>query len=166
MYRLSKVKSTTVRVTFSNIFTHANCWKEQQSLICCCPIDAAVQGSGQGRTLPPTGFIKFPPHIRLACAERYKQKRRFANNKKTVCGVFKTRFTFFWGIFLQTRDNQKLKQQALQLSEMDDIQVVESKPLLVDRELQGLREAVQQLVVKVWLYKHKFVAFLLSLVQI
>ncbi|MED6238787.1 Protein ndrg1 [Ataeniobius toweri] len=42
----------------------------------------------------------------------------------------------------------KLKQQALQLSEMDDIQVVESKPLLVDRELQGLREAVQQLVVK------------------
>ncbi|MEQ2261475.1 hypothetical protein XENORESO_010861, partial [Xenotaenia resolanae] len=47
---------------------------------------------------------------------------------------------------------------TLQLSEMDDIQVVESKPLLVDRELQGLREAVQQLVVKVWLYKHKFVA--------
>ncbi|KAF6717555.1 hypothetical protein FQA47_020220 [Oryzias melastigma] len=31
---------------------------------------------------------------------------------------------------------------------MDDIQVVESKPLLVDRELPGLREAVQQLVVK------------------
>ncbi|MEQ2315038.1 Protein ndrg1 [Ameca splendens] len=57
-------------------------------------------------------------------------------------------FLFFWGIFLLTRDNQKLKQQALQLSEMDDIQVVESKPLLVDRELQGLREAVQQLVVK------------------
>ncbi|XP_059205339.1 protein NDRG1a isoform X1 [Centropristis striata] len=31
---------------------------------------------------------------------------------------------------------------------MDDIQVVESKPLLVDRELPGLREAVQQLVLK------------------
>ncbi|KAM6899432.1 protein NDRG1a isoform 2-T2 [Xenentodon cancila] len=31
---------------------------------------------------------------------------------------------------------------------MDDIQLVESKPLLVDRELPGLREAVQQLVVK------------------
>ncbi|CAJ1083980.1 protein NDRG1a [Xyrichtys novacula] len=31
---------------------------------------------------------------------------------------------------------------------MDDIQVVESKPLLVDKELPGLREAVQQLVVK------------------
>ncbi|KAM4550448.1 LOW QUALITY PROTEIN: protein NDRG1a [Fundulus diaphanus] len=31
---------------------------------------------------------------------------------------------------------------------MDEIQVVESKPLLVDRELPGLREAVQQLVVK------------------
>ncbi|XP_076610649.1 protein NDRG1a isoform X1 [Chaetodon auriga] len=31
---------------------------------------------------------------------------------------------------------------------MDDIQVVESKPLLVDRELPGLREAVQQLVIK------------------
>ncbi|XP_067282178.1 protein NDRG1a isoform X1 [Pseudorasbora parva] len=31
---------------------------------------------------------------------------------------------------------------------MDDIQVVESKPLLVDRDLQGLREAVQQLVIK------------------
>ncbi|XP_005932988.1 protein NDRG1a isoform X1 [Haplochromis burtoni] len=31
---------------------------------------------------------------------------------------------------------------------MDDIQVVESKPLLVDRELPGLREAVQQLVTK------------------
>ncbi|XP_056154483.1 protein NDRG1a isoform X1 [Lampris incognitus] len=31
---------------------------------------------------------------------------------------------------------------------MDDIQVVESKPLLVDRELPGLREAVQQLVMK------------------
>uniref|UniRef100_A0A3Q3KVC6 N-myc downstream regulated 1a n=2 Tax=Labrus bergylta TaxID=56723 RepID=A0A3Q3KVC6_9LABR len=32
--------------------------------------------------------------------------------------------------------------------EMDDIQVIESKPLLVDKELPGLREAVQQLVVK------------------
>ncbi|XP_054462431.1 protein NDRG1a [Anoplopoma fimbria] len=31
---------------------------------------------------------------------------------------------------------------------MDDIQIVESKPLLVDRELPGLREAVQQLVIK------------------
>ncbi|XP_028280688.1 protein NDRG1a [Parambassis ranga] len=31
---------------------------------------------------------------------------------------------------------------------MDDIQVVESKPLLVDREIPGLREAVQQLVIK------------------
>ncbi|XP_035536934.1 protein NDRG1a [Morone saxatilis] len=31
---------------------------------------------------------------------------------------------------------------------MDDIQVVESKPLLVDRELPGLREAIQQLVIK------------------
>ncbi|XP_038580096.1 protein NDRG1a [Micropterus salmoides] len=31
---------------------------------------------------------------------------------------------------------------------MDDIQVVESKPLLVDRDLPGLREAVQQLVIK------------------
>ncbi|XP_067111451.1 protein NDRG1a [Osmerus mordax] len=31
---------------------------------------------------------------------------------------------------------------------MDDIQVVESKPLLVDRELPGLREAIQQLVMK------------------
>lgn len=31
---------------------------------------------------------------------------------------------------------------------MDDIQIVESKPLLVDRELPGLREAVQQLVTK------------------
>ncbi|XP_030002347.1 protein NDRG1a isoform X4 [Sphaeramia orbicularis] len=31
---------------------------------------------------------------------------------------------------------------------MDDIQVVESKPLLVDKDLQGLREAVQQLVMK------------------
>ncbi|KAM8841317.1 protein NDRG1a isoform 1-T1 [Spinachia spinachia] len=31
---------------------------------------------------------------------------------------------------------------------MDDIQVVESKPLLVDRELPGLREAVLQLVIK------------------
>ncbi|XP_077404407.1 protein NDRG1a isoform X1 [Vanacampus margaritifer] len=31
---------------------------------------------------------------------------------------------------------------------MDDIQVVESKPLLVDRELPGLREAVQQLAIK------------------
>ncbi|XP_070778056.1 protein NDRG1a isoform X1 [Enoplosus armatus] len=31
---------------------------------------------------------------------------------------------------------------------MDEIQVVESKPLLVDRELPGLREAVQQLVIK------------------
>ncbi|XP_044028384.1 protein NDRG1a isoform X1 [Siniperca chuatsi] len=31
---------------------------------------------------------------------------------------------------------------------MDDIQVVESKPLLVDKELPGLREAVQQLVIK------------------
>lgn len=31
---------------------------------------------------------------------------------------------------------------------MDEIQVVESKPLLVDRDLQGLREAVQQLVIK------------------
>ncbi|XP_063042043.1 protein NDRG1a isoform X1 [Engraulis encrasicolus] len=31
---------------------------------------------------------------------------------------------------------------------MDDIQVVESKPLLVDKDLQGLREAVQQLVTK------------------
>ncbi|KAL2080054.1 hypothetical protein ACEWY4_023847 [Coilia grayii] len=31
---------------------------------------------------------------------------------------------------------------------MDDIQVVESKPLLVDKDLQGLREAVQQLVIK------------------
>ncbi|KAG7245007.1 hypothetical protein INR49_023573 [Caranx melampygus] len=38
--------------------------------------------------------------------------------------------------------------QALQLFEMDDIQTVESKPLLVDRELPGLREAVQQLVIK------------------
>ncbi|KAK2830289.1 hypothetical protein Q5P01_018220 [Channa striata] len=32
--------------------------------------------------------------------------------------------------------------------EMDDIQVVESKPLLVDREVPGLREAVLQLVTK------------------
>ncbi|KAM6904050.1 protein NDRG1a [Lycodopsis pacificus] len=31
---------------------------------------------------------------------------------------------------------------------MDEIQVVESKPLLVDRELPGLREAVLQLVIK------------------
>lgn len=31
---------------------------------------------------------------------------------------------------------------------MDDIQTVEFKPLLVDRELPGLREAVQQLVIK------------------
>ncbi|XP_060915986.1 protein NDRG1a isoform X1 [Labrus mixtus] len=31
---------------------------------------------------------------------------------------------------------------------MDDIQVIESKPLLVDKELPGLREAVQQLVIK------------------
>ncbi|KAJ8273311.1 hypothetical protein GJAV_G00100130 [Gymnothorax javanicus] len=31
---------------------------------------------------------------------------------------------------------------------MDDIQVVEAKPLLVDRELPGLREAVQQLMTK------------------
>ncbi|XP_055013039.1 protein NDRG1a isoform X1 [Boleophthalmus pectinirostris] len=34
---------------------------------------------------------------------------------------------------------------------MDDIQTVESKPLLVDRELPGLREAVMQLVVKLGL---------------
>ncbi|XP_016116652.1 protein NDRG3-like [Sinocyclocheilus grahami] len=31
---------------------------------------------------------------------------------------------------------------------MDDIQVVESKPLIADRDLQGLKEAVQQLVIK------------------
>ncbi|XP_051948532.1 protein NDRG1a isoform X2 [Xyrauchen texanus] len=31
---------------------------------------------------------------------------------------------------------------------MDDIQIVESKPLLVDKDLQGLREAIQQLVIK------------------
>ncbi|KAG7262772.1 hypothetical protein CRUP_021616 [Coryphaenoides rupestris] len=31
---------------------------------------------------------------------------------------------------------------------MDDIHVVESKPLLVDRDLPGLREAVQQLMIK------------------
>ncbi|XP_026155467.1 protein NDRG1a [Mastacembelus armatus] len=31
---------------------------------------------------------------------------------------------------------------------MDEIQVVESKPLMADKELQGLREAVQQLVIK------------------
>uniref|UniRef100_A0A8C1H1N8 Protein NDRG2 n=1 Tax=Cyprinus carpio carpio TaxID=630221 RepID=A0A8C1H1N8_CYPCA len=31
---------------------------------------------------------------------------------------------------------------------MDDIQLVESKPLIADKDLQGLREAVQQLVIK------------------
>ncbi|KAK7898667.1 hypothetical protein WMY93_019520 [Mugilogobius chulae] len=37
--------------------------------------------------------------------------------------------------------------QILQ-TKMDDIQTVESKPLLVDRDIAGLREAVMQLVVK------------------
>ncbi|KAJ8403154.1 hypothetical protein AAFF_G00360700 [Aldrovandia affinis] len=39
-------------------------------------------------------------------------------------------------------------QTVTSLVKMDDIQVVESRPLLVDRELPGLREAVQQLVLK------------------
>uniref|UniRef100_A0A8C4I191 N-myc downstream regulated 1a n=2 Tax=Dicentrarchus labrax TaxID=13489 RepID=A0A8C4I191_DICLA len=102
--------------------------------------------SGPGCT-PPSLYKKIPSYLRLAPHVINKatllslrpsalEKRK----KKSFCGLFV-------GV-CSSRDNQKLKQQALQLFEMDDIQVVESKPLLVDRELPGLREAIQQLVIK------------------